>query len=209
MKNRLFGFVLIGFALAMTHLASAQTDVGLSAYGAFNGLGKTTNISSAYLNPANAMGGMLEVRHIHSPMIGFEATYSLNRANQRYVSFFSPVSSGPVNGEFSISALSHEIAGDWVFTDSLTKSKSVQIFTVVGAGVQITVPSGGASNTQSSRTAAYLYGVGVDWQRFRHLGLRAQYRGDIHKAPQINTRFPTPNSYIHTAEPMVGVYYRF
>ena len=209
MKIPLLRCLLLGFAFATMNFAVAQTDVGLSVYGAFNGLGKTTYVSSEYLNPANAMGGMLEVRHIHSPMIGFEATYSLNGANQRYVSFLSPVSSEPVNGESSISALSHEIAGDWVFTDSLTKSKSVQIFTVVGAGVQITVPSGGASNTQSSTTAAYLYGVGVDWQRFRHLGLRAQYRGDIHKAPQINTRFPTPNSYIHTAEPMVGVYYRF
>lgn len=209
MKIPLLRCLLLGFAFATMNFAVAQTDVGLSVYGAFNGLGKTTYVSSEYLNPANAMGGMLEVRHIHSPMIGFEATYSLNGANQRYVSFLSPVSSEPVNGESSISALSHEIAGDWVFTDSLTKSKSVQIFTVVGAGVQITVPSGGASNTQSSTTAAYLYGVGVDWQRFRHLGLRAQYRGDIHKAPQINLPFSTPNSFIHTAEPMVGVYYRF
>lgn len=208
MKNRLFGFVLIGFALATTHLASAQTDVGLSAYGAFNGLAKTSNFNSEYLNPANAMGGMLEVRHIHSPMIGFEATYSLNRANQRYDSFFFPVSPGPVNGESSISAFSHEIAGDWVFTDSLTKSKSVQIFTLVGAGIQITVPSGSSNNTQSSSTAAYIYGAGVDWQKFQHYGLRVQYRGDIHKAPQIDSGFPF-HSFIHTAEPMVGVYFRF
>ena len=132
----------------------------------------------------------------------------MNRANQRYVSFFSPVSSGPVNGESSISALSHEIAGDWVFTGSLTKSKSVQIFSVVGAGIQITVPSGSSNNTQSSSTVAYIYGVGVDWQKFQHYGLRVQYRGDIHKAPQVDTGFSF-HSFIHTAEPMVGVYYLF
>lgn len=208
MKNRLFGFVLMGFALATTHLAVAQTDVGLSAYGAFNGLGKTTDISTEYLNPANAMGGMLEVRHIHSPLIGFEGTYSVNRANQRYLALFGPISAVPGSGENSISALSHEIAGDWIFTDPLTKSKSVQIFTLVGAGVQITVPSGGPGYTQSSSTAAYIYGVGVDWQKFQHFGLRLQYRGDIHKAPQIETGFPF-HSFIHTAEPMVGVDYRF
>ena len=208
MKKRLFWFVLSGFALATMNFAVAQTDAGLSAYGAFNSFSKTSSFNSAYLNPANAMGGMLEVRHIHSPLIGFEATYSLNRANQRYISFLSPVSPGPVNGESSISAFSHEIAGDWVFTDSLTKSKSVQIFTVVGAGIQITVPSGSSNNTQSSSTAAYIYGAGVDWQKFQHYGLRVQYRGDIHQAPHIFTGFPF-HSFIHTAEPMVGVYYRF
>lgn len=206
MKSRLFGFVLIGFVLATTHLAWAQTDVGLSAYGAFTGLGKTTGISTGFMNPASAMGGMLEVRHIHSPMIGFEASYAVNRANQRYLALFPPVSPMPGNGENSISAFAHEIDGDWVFTDSVTKS--LQIFTVVGAGVQITVPTGNSNNDSSSSTAAYNLGVGLDWQKFEHFGLRVQYRGDIHKAPQFYSA-PSSGSILYTSEPMVGVYYRF
>jgi hypothetical protein len=209
-KSRFFWFKLLVFASATMQFAFAQTDVGLNAYGAFNDVGSTTvNYYAEYFHPANAAGGMLEVRHIHSPWVGFEATYSLNRANQRY-SFltFGPVSpSGDGIDFFSVSAFAHEIAGDWIVTNHLTKS--LRLFALAGAGVQITVPSGGPSYTQSSTTVAYIYGAGVDWQRFRHLGVRAQYRGDIHKAPQIDTQFPSSNFFIHTAEPMVGVYYRF
>ena len=209
-KNLFLGLVLLVFALAAMQFAAGQTDVGLNAYGAFNGIGSTTvNYYAEYFHPANAAGGMLEVRHIHSPWVGFEATYSLNRANQRYAYLtFGPVPhSGFGSGLFSVSAFAHEIAGDWIVTNHLTKS--LRLFALAGAGVQITVPSGGPSYTQSSATAVYIYGAGVDWQGFRHFGLRAQYRGDIHKAPQIDTQFPPLNSFIHTAEPMVGVYYRF
>ena len=146
---------------------------------------------------------MVELRHIHSPWIGFEAEYSLNRANQRYLplEFLGP------GGNQDVSAFAHAITGDWVVTNHLTKS--IQLFALAGAGVEITVPSGGPSYAQSSTTAAYIYGTGVDWQIRRHIGLRAQYRGDIHKAPRVDTQYPSPNSWMHTAEPMIGVYYRF
>ncbi len=213
MKIPLLRCLLLGFAFATMNFAVAQTDVGLSVYGAFNGIARTTvdSYGDEYLRPANAAGGMLEFRHIHSPWVGFEATYSLNRANQRYVyAIFGPTStSGYGTGFYSLSAYAHEFTGDWIVSNHLTKS--VLLFALAGAGVQITAPSSSPSGSQTatSSTPSYIYGFGADWQMLRHLGLRAQYRGDIHKAPQINLPFSTPNSFIHTAEPMVGVYYRF
>lgn len=63
--------------------ARAQTDVGLSLYGTFD---STTNynIGFEHQKAANAMGGLFEFRHIRSPLVGYEATYSFNRANQVY-----------------------------------------------------------------------------------------------------------------------------
>ncbi|MGA9583852.1 MAG: hypothetical protein WBQ95_00915, partial [Terracidiphilus sp.] len=61
--------------------AQAQTDVALSLYGAFSG---TTNGNGTTQSPANSAGGMIELRHIRNPLIGYEATYSYNRANQTY-----------------------------------------------------------------------------------------------------------------------------
>src|ERR1700760_1515038 len=66
----------------------------LSLYGAFSG---TTNGNGTAQSPANAAGGMIEVRHISNPIVGYEATYSFNRANQTYSpsGYACPVTSVP------------------------------------------------------------------------------------------------------------------
>ena len=61
--------------------AVTKTDVAVSLYGAFSG---TTNGNGTTQSPSNAAGGLIEVRHIVNPIIGFEGTYSFNRANQTY-----------------------------------------------------------------------------------------------------------------------------
>src|SRR5215831_11813457 len=69
------------FIAAGATVARAQTDVALSLYGAFHG---TTNGNGTVQSPANSAGGMVELRHIRNPLMGFEATYSYNRGNQTY-----------------------------------------------------------------------------------------------------------------------------
>ena len=71
----------IGLTVAASALAHAQTDVAASLYGAFTG---TTNGNNTAQSPSNAAGGLLEVRHITHPWLGYEGTYSFNRANQVY-----------------------------------------------------------------------------------------------------------------------------
>ena len=207
-------FFLFVFAAECSILAAAQSDIGLSAYGTFSSAAHATLVDSfaayaEYLRPANAAGGMLELRHIHSAWVGVEATYSLNRANQLYL-FTSSAPTPPFGRDYqSFPAYAHELTGDWIVSNHLTKS--VRGFALAGVGIQITAPTNSPSGspTATSTTPSYIYGFGTDWQMLRHIGLRAQYRGDIHKAPQIDAQLNSPNSFIHTAEPMVGVYYRF
>ena len=61
----------------------SQTDVSLSLYGAFSG---ATTGDGIYQSPSNAAGGLIGVRHISNPILGFEGIYSFNRANQVYSS---------------------------------------------------------------------------------------------------------------------------
>ena len=77
------GFLLLAgvAALGGAAAAHAQTDVALSLYGAFHG---TTNANGTIQSPANAAGGIIELRHISNPLVGYEATYSYNRDNQTY-----------------------------------------------------------------------------------------------------------------------------
>ncbi len=90
--------------------AQAQTDVALSLYGAFHG---TTNGNGTIQSPANSAGGMIELRHISNPLVGYEATYSYNRGNQVYSSACAGITCTAIE-PVGVSANAHQISGAWV-----------------------------------------------------------------------------------------------
>jgi opacity protein-like surface antigen len=65
------------------------------------------------------------------------------------------------------------------------------------------------SPTQTSTNAVYVYGAGLDWGLLPHIGLRLQYRGNLCAAPNVTKVFTSTKTFAHTAEPMLGVYFRF
>ena len=71
MRNKLMHaiFLLVGLAALSSAMARAQTDVALSLYGAFNG---TTNGNGTVQSPSNSAGGIVELRHISNPIVGYE-----------------------------------------------------------------------------------------------------------------------------------------
>lgn len=190
-------FILVAAICAAAH---AQTDLALSVYGAFSGTaGPGLGIQDT---PSNSAGGMIELRHISNPLVGYEATYSFNRANQVYVgncSLCSPV---------AVSANAHEITGDWLIS---VRAANLRPFALAGIGLLLTQPASGQSNTTSSNELVYVYGAGLDWGLLPHLGLRFQYRGNVHRAPLITTNYAgaSAHSFTQTAEPMIGAYFRF
>lgn len=193
-------FLLVGLAALCITAAFAQTDVALSVYGAFNG---TTNGNDTVQSPSNSAGGIIELRHISNPIVGYEATYSFNRANESYSScgIVSPICS-----EQSVKANAHEITGDWVASVKLV---NLRPFALAGVGLLFNVPSSGQMSTSTSTKPVFIYGAGFDWGLVPHIGLRLQYRGNLYKAPNLTKLFTSTNAFTHTAEPMIGAYFRF
>jgi opacity protein-like surface antigen len=187
-------------------MAGAQTDVALSIDGAFSG---ATDGNGVIESPSNAAGGILEVRHISNPLLGYEATYSFNRANQTYnaSSFACPVATPACNPPqpVPVSASAHEVTADWVAS---LKLSNLRPFALAGVGVLFDEPSGGQNATTSDTKPVFVYGAGLDWGLLPHLGLRLQYRGNLYKAPDLTTVYTTTGAFTHTAEPMIGVYFR-
>jgi opacity protein-like surface antigen len=193
-------FVIPGVA------AHAQTDIALSLYGAFNG---ATNGNGVQQSPSNSAGGIVELRHISNPLVGWDATYSYNRANQVYnysTPPTCPVSASPCGLPAAVSADAHEITGDWVASVHVS---NIRPFALAGVGVLLNEPAGSQSNTTSSDKPVFVYGAGLDWGLLPHLGLRFQYRGNVYKAPDVTTAFSSTGAFTHTAEPMIGAYFRF
>jgi opacity protein-like surface antigen len=185
--------------------AHAQTSVGLSIYGAFSG---TTNGNGVQQSPSNSAGGLVELRHISNPILGWEATYSYNRANEDYS--YNPPPECPTPGcvlpPGAVSASAHEITGDWVPSVHIS---NLRPFGVLGLGLLLNEPASGQSSTTSSYQAVYVYGAGLDWGLLPHLGLRFQYRGNLYKAPDVTRLYTSTDAFTHTAEPMIGAYLSF
>ncbi len=212
--QRAYATLFLIFLLSMTRACTAQTDVGASVYGAFSGTVRGS--SSIHIQaPSSAVGGLFELRHIFNPYLGFEATYSYNRANQVYTSYgcgavpvvYSPSGCAyPLLPPVSVSANANEFTADWIV--SKTKG-ALRPFGVLGGGVLIDVPSGGQSNTTTVTEPVFVYGVGMDWAHWKRFGLRVQYRGNLYKSTSMSTVYNEPtNALMLTNEPMVGVYFR-
>jgi opacity protein-like surface antigen len=197
-----FGLLSLAFVAIS---AQAQTDVALSIYGAFNG---STNGHGVQQSPSNSAGAMLELRHISNPIIGYDVTYSYNRANQAYSLFPVPFSC-PTSGcpsPTAVSANAHELTGDWVASVHVA---NLRPFALGGVGLLFNQPAGGQSNTQSSTKPVFVYGAGLDWGLLPHIGLRLQYRGNLYKAPDLTKLYTSTGAFTHSSEPMLGAYFRF
>jgi opacity protein-like surface antigen len=187
------GLAALGCATASAQAAAertlSQTDLSLGIYGAFSG---ATTGNGVQESPSNAAGGIFEVRHIDNPLVGFEGTYSFNRANQVY----SPtVSCGLPCGNITpatVSADAHEVTADWLVS---LKIANLRPFALAGAGLLFNEP-------------VAVYGAGLDWGLLPHIGVRLQYRGNLYKAPDLTKAFGSTGAFTHTAEPMVGIYLR-
>jgi len=192
-------FIFLG-AIVLCVSAQAQTSVAVSVYGAFSG---TTTGNNVQESPSNSAGGLIELRHISNPILGYEATYSYNRAN---TSYRCTGTSCPVLSPATVSANAHELTLDWVPSVHLA---NLRPFGVLGVGLLLNQPSGGQNNTSTSIKPVYVYGAGLDWGLLPHLGLRFQYRGNLYKSPDLSKLYTSTDQFRHTSEPMIGAYFSF
>jgi opacity protein-like surface antigen len=210
-KSILLAMAAIGMGALFSNAANAQarevsslgkTDLSLSIYGSFGG---ATTGNGVEQSPSNAAGGIFEVRHISNPLLGFEGTYSFNRANQTY-------EGGNVCGLLcvpttaaAVSADAHEVTADYVPS---IKIANVRPFGILGGGLLLNEPASGQTATTSSNKPVFVYGAGLDWGLLPHIGLRLQFRGNLYKAPDLTTLYGSTGAFTRTSEPMVGVYFR-
>ena len=198
----------MGLAAMSCAVLHAQTDVAASVYGAFSG---TTTGHGTAQSPSNSAGALIELRHISNPILGFEATYSFNRATQDYSQTgiypgeVCPTSGCPYLSPAIVPANAHEITVDYIPSVRLANFRP---FGVLGAGLLLNVPSGGGIHTNTQTKAVYVYGAGLDWGFLPHIGIRAQFRGNLYQAPDLSTLYNSTQSFTHTSEPMLGIYFR-
>jgi hypothetical protein len=185
-------------------VSRSQTDIGVSG---FYALTSSTSGLGTHQTPSNAPGGLFELRHISSPLLGYEFAFSFNPADQAY----APVTgacglAACQNPPTKISGNAAEVAIDYVLSK---KIGNLRPFVVAGLGVFIVIPGPTLYGNNTPIRGAYIYGGGVDYDLGSHLGIRAQFRSNLYKAPNISSIYPATGAFTQSMEPMGGLYYRF
>jgi len=195
------GILIALAALGGLHLFGQQTDASASFY-------RTMNSSSSGVGtqqtPTDSYGGVVGVRQIRNPLVGYEMNFSFNPEDQT----FSPAGvCGLVcrNTTTPLTVHDMEIAGDWIAS---AKFGSLRPFVLGGLGVMVFAPSNGALDTNTVARVAYIGGGGADIRLQPRFGLRLQYRESFYKAPNLLPVYPSTGKYTQTGEPMAGVFIR-
>lgn len=216
MKNWKQGVFAVIAAVAVCGVAArAQTDAALS------GFRTITSSSSGFgtqQTPHDSEGGLIELRHIVNPLVGFEGAVSFNLADQSYAPKSGACALVCGQPPLEVSGKTTEFTLDWVVS---MKAGKVRPFALGGAGFDFTIP-GRSPTVQSAQYGtipgyavntvvkpAFVYGGGLDWSFLPHFGLRLQVRGNMTRAPQLLDLYPATAAYTQIYEPMGGVYYRF
>ena len=180
----------------------SETDVGVSFYQA---LTSPSTAMGYQQTPVNSLGGMVEVRHLVSPLIGFEVTYSFNQADES----FAPTSCTPTScypGKQSLTSKASIVGLVWVFSKQFGRLRP---FAVGGLGFFIDYPGVTLYANNDVVRPTYIYGGGVDLALTSRIGVRAQFRGNIYTAPDLSNLYPALGTFTHTYQPMGGIFYRF
>jgi len=183
--------------------SSSQWDIGGSFYEA---LTSGTSGNGTQQTPSDGMGGMAELRHIVKPLLGYEMTFSFNTADQAYIPKAGACGYACQNPATKITGNAAQFALDYVASH---KFGNLRPFAVAGVGVYIAIPGDTPLGNNTSIRGAYNFGGGVDFDLSRHLGIRAQVRDTMYKAPNTSSIYPATGVFTQSIEPMGGIYFRF
>lgn len=180
-----------------------QTDAGLSGYEA---LTSASSGNGTQQTPSNSPGGMIEIRQIVNPLVGYEMAVSFNPAKQAYAPRTGNCALACQNPATTINGNAITVGLDYVVSK---KIGNLRPFLLGGLGFFITIPGATPFGNNTAIRPAYIYGGGLDYNIGSHLGVRVQYRGTYYNAPNISSIYPSTGVLTQSAEPMGGIYYRF
>lgn len=183
--------------------SSSQWDIGASFYEA---LTSGTSGTGTQQTPSNGLGGMAELRHIVNPFVGYEMTVSFNLADQAYAPKAGACGLVCQNPPVSLTGNATEVALNYVVSH---KMGNIRPFAVGGLGVLIAVPGSTPLGNNTSIRGAYIFGGGVDFDLTARIGVRAQVRDTMYKAPNTSSIYPATGVFTQSIEPMGGFYFRF
>jgi len=196
--------MIASVALLLGVSAAAQesrSEISLQGTGFFT---KDTTGQGTTERSTNAGGFLIGYRYHFNRWLAAEAVYGYDRNTQQY---FAPA------GLSRIQANVHQATGGFIFRVPAPAKFRISPYVLAEGGALVFDPTGNSfgsgAGAQRQATGVFVYGAGADYPLFKHVGLRAEYRGLVYSAPDFGLTALNTNTTTHTAQPSVGFVFRF
>ena len=202
--------VLVAVLALCAFSAAAQSDeeepevLNYNASVNFTGNVQRTATGDGTKDTATISGGFLMNIRRRFHFLPWNGEVEANLAFTSFTQYYNP-------GFSQTQANTYEASGAYVVpfkSNSWTRWKP---FWEIGGAYTRWDPvnTGSVASAQKDHRPGVLYGVGVDYRRYSHLGIRIGYRGLVYQAPDFSLPAQVTNAWTHMAEPYFGIVYRF
>jgi outer membrane immunogenic protein len=196
--------VLGSIVFLLTLTAAAQENRSeISVQG--TGLFTQSSSGNGTTHSATETGGLLATYRYHlNHWLSVEGAYGYDLNSQKYLSSSSA---------FRIQSRMNQMTGDLVLRLPSRPSSRFSPYLLAGGGALLFDPTGSLTDTvfgaQSQTKGVFVYGVGFNYAIHKRISLRAEYRGLVYGTPDFGFSGFQTNSITHTAQPSVGIAFRF
>jgi opacity protein-like surface antigen len=179
-----------------------RSEISVQGTGLFT-KATTGNDGTAY--SATKTGGFLGTYRFHfNKRFSAEAAYGFNINTEKFL--FS-------SSQYKIQSGIHQVTGSLVINLPSRPTLRLSPYVLAGGGALVFAPTGNRvdtlSSAQTQAKAAFVYGAGVNYAIRKQLSLRVEYRGFLYTTPDFGYSALRTNSITHTAQPSVGITFRF
>lgn len=196
-----FGSIIFLLTLAAT-AQEDRSEISLQGTGFFT---KSSSGNGTAYSTTQTRGFLTTYRYHLNHWISAEAAYGYDLNSQKYLVLSSSA--------FRIQSGIHQMTGSLVLNLPSRSSSRFNPYILAGGGALLFAPAANQVNSlsgaQTQAKGVFVYGVGINYAILKRLSLRAEYRGLVYGTPDFGFGALSTSSITHTAQPSVGLTYRF
>ncbi len=201
-RNAVILAVTVAVLLPLAAMAQDEQRSEVSLQGMVFVTKSATNVNGTSYKATQSGGALMTYRYHFGPNIAAELAYGFARDTQKYL----------LSSEsFHIQSQVHQVTLGLVV--NVAHPKKFTPYMLVGGGMVLFAPSGNQLNyisgAQTQGKGAFVYGVGINYPLQNNFFFRAEYRGLLYAPPNFGFGGLSANSITHSAEPSIGISYRF
>lgn len=203
MHKKLFLIAVICFLASEASLAQEnRSEFAIQGGGVFTRSTSGNSVTSQ--TATNTAGFLFSYRYHLSEKVSFEGAYGFDRSTQKY---------NLTSQNFNIPSNNHELMLALVPSLRSFGKRRFSPYLLIGGGAFVFSPANTQSNTlsgaQTQTKGALLYGGGLNYALAKRVSLRLEYRGLLYSAPDFGFGGLNTNSATHSAQPSIGLSFRF
>lgn len=201
-RNAVILAVTVAVLLPLAAMAQDEQHAEVSLQGMAFFAKSATNVNGTSYSATQSGGALGTFRYHFGPNIAAEFAYGFARDTQKY---------SLSSESFRIQSNVHQVTLGLVA--NLGHPKKFTPYMLVGGGMVLFAPSQNQVNNisaaQTQGKGAFVYGVGINYPLQKNFSFRAEYRGLLYGPPTFGFGGLSTNSITHSAEPSIGLSYRF